>query len=136
LNAALQPELAGLDLPPVQTPAPDDLARFAVNGRLVTDVVLRTRPGPRVVLEALIEQRAEHHPRALRVLCKFLMPDEGSFDDTQAAARRHAVHLRAGAEVMAVGRGLEIRQHQGEDVFSYIHGDGIGAIDKAAGVGA
>lgn len=129
----VQPTLAGIEPAPEQAPARFELARVAVNGRLVVDAIARVRPGPRVVLEALIEQQAEHHPRALRFLCKFLVPDEGSFDDTQRAARGHLVHLRAGTEVMAVGRGLESRQYQGEDVFCYVHCDGIGSIDKATG---
>ena len=132
----VQPTLAGIEPAPVQAPAVDELPRWAVNGRLVVDAISRVRPGPRIVLEALIEQRAEHHPRALRMLCKFLVPDEGCFAETQRAADAHLAHLRAGVEVMAVGRGLEIRQHQGQEVFSYIHCDGIGAIDKAGRSGA
>lgn len=131
MNAVVQPVLAGLDLPAVQTPAPDDLARFAVNGRLVHAATIRQRPGPRLCIEALVQQQAEHHPRALRVLCRYQVAEEGSFELMHQAATRIVAHLGAGAEVMAVGRGLEIRQHLGEDVFSFIHCDGIGNIAAA-----
>lgn len=128
--AAAQPELAGIEPAPVQTPA-NDVPRIAINGRLVSHAITRVKPGPVIVLEALIEQRVEHHPRALRWLCRHQLADAGSFEETRQHAEALLRHLRAGVEVMAVGRGAEIRSHLGEDVFSLLNCDAIGSIAAA-----
>jgi hypothetical protein len=76
-------------------------------------------------LEVLIQQQLERHPHATPLLATEICQDLGCFDTTHAGALRRAELMRAGADVVALGRGLEPGHHAGAPVLRLIECDGI-----------
>lgn len=110
----------------VQTSAhADQLAKVAVLGKLIHGALVREHADGKVCVEVLVDQHVEHHPRALPVFAEFPYPDQGCADATLSAARKKAAQLPAGAEVMFLGRGIELGRHESRDVFRIIHVDGL-----------
>lgn len=119
-----QASLAGVDA----VPAPElgeQLVNVALYGPLLHRAVVRTASDHTVRLEVLFRQQIEHHPRALPVLAVWTYPDLGSFALTHDHVRAKVHAMQEGAEVMALGRGLELARHEGLDVLRLIHVDGI-----------
>jgi hypothetical protein len=111
---------------PVQTPAGAETAvKAALLGVLLHPAIVRIDSHNRVRLEVVFKQRLEHHPKALPVFASWIYPDLGCFDSTHAAVKAKALGMNTEAEVMVLGRGLEIGRHEGLDVFRVIHVDGI-----------
>lgn len=118
----VQPQLAGV---PAVAQAAGTLLQFAALGTLVHPAHVRLGDDGVVRLEVLVRQRIEQHPRAFPLFGAFAYPDQGCIDATITAARRKALQLPAGAEVILAGRGLELGRHEGIDVFRVLHLDGL-----------
>lgn len=118
---------ASLDgIPDVQAPArPVPELRAGIIGHLLQHAAARDHVNGQVFVEVLLEQHVEHHPRALPVFAAFPYPDQGCVDATLSGARRKALQMPAGTEVMLVGRGLEIGRYSGRDVLRVLHVDAL-----------
>jgi hypothetical protein len=125
VSPAGQGTLDGIAPPPPPPPLPDHAPRLAIQGLIVADAVVRIGRSGRVKLEVLVQQQLEHHPHASPVLATEVCLDLGCFDTTHAGALRRAEQLRAGAEVIALGRGIESGHHAGVPVLRLIQCDGI-----------
>jgi hypothetical protein len=84
------------------------IGRLAEPARLVADV---GEPA-RLLIEALL-----HHPQAWPLLVRYAWPDELGIPDANARATLFARTLAEGAEVIAMGRGLEAAHHHGRPVL-------------------
>lgn len=126
--AAEQPNLAGFDAPPataVQASAQATaLPRFAVMGTLSRPPHVHTTTDGAVIVDCVIAQQLEHHPRATPVLASVRF-DAGSFALNHDDALHMASRIARDEEVVALGRGLEPGRHHGTDVLRLIHCDRV-----------
>jgi hypothetical protein len=100
----------------VSPPPPDQLATFVVSGVLASDARTYVQPDGRALLQVLVQQRLQYHPKACPVLATYVMP-AGCNTAAQLAARHKAAALRAGTLVCATGRALAPGWHQGNTVL-------------------
>lgn len=130
MNAIAQPELDGLAAPVVPPPLKALLdagtpLQLCGKAYLVRDAIVRDTTHGQVQIEALLRQRIEHHPQAVPLFAAWVIPDMGGFAPTLDYARRKAALLKAGTEVVVLGRGLETGRHHGEPVFRLLETLGI-----------
>jgi hypothetical protein len=123
-----QASLDGIAPPPPPPALPEHAPRIAIHGVLASDAVVRVGgKSGRVKLEALIFQQLEHHPHAVPIVATEICEDLGCFDSTHTAAVQRAAQLRAGDEIVALGRGIQTGLHAGAHVLRLIECDGIAA---------
>ena len=121
----MQSQQLQLDGMPSAVHAVGSLLQFAVLGTLVHAAQVRLAEDGVVRVEVLVRQRIEQHPRAFPLFGAFPDPAQGCLDETLSAARRMALRMPAGTEIVLAGRGLELDCHEGRDVFRVLHLDGL-----------
>jgi hypothetical protein len=104
---------------------PAVLLQFAGLGTLVHAAQVRIGDDGTVRVEVLVQQSMEHHPRVFPLFGAFIYPDQGCLDETISAARRKAMRMPAGTEIVLAGRGIELSRHEGAYVFHVLHVDGL-----------
>lgn len=129
--AAEQSTLEGVDLPPVVLP--DVPVRVAIMGRLARHAELRYCGAGGEHLCVLIEQRVAGHPLAVPIKATRVYEDIGSPNATHQVAHAAAMRLRAGADVVAIGSGLEKTTHDGHPVLRLIDVVEIKPVDFFGG---
>lgn len=134
MDATLEPASSQATLegmPSSQAPAqPDHLPRLAVHGVLLGDAQVRTCTNGLPRITALLQQHAGRHPKAAPLLIELGYPDLGCPNSTHQAAIAKAHLLRAGADAIALGHGIEASTHRGEPVLRLINVLDLWAIDK------
>lgn len=118
-----QATLAGIEPPPAAQPSlgADGGVKVCFMGTPVEPVKVTHNHEGRVRLVALLRQDIEHHPRAVPVLAKYTVPELGCFDATYQYAVRRAAELSAAGEILAIGQGVELGQHEGHQVLRLLH---------------
>ncbi|MGV8823995.1 hypothetical protein [Methylibium petroleiphilum] len=131
MDATLEAESgqATLDgvVPEVQAPAPPvgEAFKLALVGKLLAPAYVHTTTHGDVQLVVLVEQSIPHHPQALPLLAAWTWPGDACLADRHERARARAARLPAGAEVLALGHGLECGHHQRQPVLRLLHCTGI-----------
>lgn len=128
LQAPEQGQLDGVE-PPVQTPAQlrmDEALRAGAFGHLARPAVVYMNDRGDVVVEVLLQQHVHRHPRALPLLAAWHYPAYLGPGATFDRASRLVLELNEpGAEITALGFGLELGTHQGREVLRLIDCIGI-----------
>lgn len=117
-----QASLAGIEPPP---PLADVDLQVAIRGVLMQHAELRHGLDDSEQIHVLVEQRLKAHALARPVHAVRVYRDTGAPHVIHQIAHARAGRLRAGAEVVLLGRGLEPGHHEGQPVLRLIHLDAI-----------